>query len=100
MDTKARLSSDERSAIIMQANTWAYNFLLFALLIDVVYRAVVFDEAAWDLFALIFASGIIGSVYAAGHNAWKLTRNNVILMAMIAVVAALVAFILAMIKSV
>jgi hypothetical protein len=82
---------DERSAIIMRGNTWAYNFLVFALLIDIMYRAMVRHEVAWDLYALMLASGGFSLVYAIRHKVFMLNRNTVIGMALLAVVAAVVA---------
>jgi hypothetical protein len=99
METQQRMSAVERSEIMMRENTWAYNFLLFALLFDIMYRAVVFDEAAWDLFALILASGVISMVYAARHNVSILTWKSAVIMALGAVVAAIAAFILAMTRA-
>jgi hypothetical protein len=93
MDIQQRLNADERLAILMRGNTWAYNLLLFALLIDILYRAVVFDEAAWDLFALIFASGVVGMVYPARHSVWILTWKSAVFLTLVAAVSAIVAFI-------
>jgi hypothetical protein len=100
METQQSLTADERRAIVLRGNTWGYNFLVFTLFVDIMYRAVVFDEAAWDLFAIIFASGIISLVYAMRHNILILNRTSVVLMALMALVAglvgAVVAFILAL----
>jgi hypothetical protein len=102
MDTKQCLDSEARG-IILGGNTWAYNFLVFALLIDVMYRALVWHEAAWDLFALLFASGFISLAHAARHKVLILNRNNVMVMSLLAllgaVVAAVVAFTLALTKA-
>ena len=92
MDTNQLMTADERSAIMMRGITWAYNFLVFALLIDIMYRALVWQEAAWDVFALLFASGVVGIIYAARHDVLILNRKS-------AVVAAVVAFILAVSKA-
>ncbi|HEX2474242.1 MAG TPA: hypothetical protein VHK01_05830 [Lacipirellulaceae bacterium] len=99
MDTKLLMTADERSAIIMRCNTWAYNFLVFALLIDIMYRALVWQEAAWDLFALLFASGVVSLMYSARHNVLILNRKSAVIMALGAIVAAVVAFILAVSKA-
>ncbi len=44
---------------------WACIFVIFALLIDVMYRGLVRDEAAWDLMALACVPGVICTVYQA-----------------------------------
>jgi hypothetical protein len=99
MRTEQSLKADEPSAIILRGNTWAYNFLVFALFIDIMYRSLVFHEAAWDLFVVLFASGVVSMVYAARHNVLVLNRKTVILMVLGPVVAAVVAVILAMTKA-
>jgi hypothetical protein len=63
------------------------------------YRAVVFDEGSWDLFALIVASGVISMIYAARHNVMILNWKGIVLMALAAFVAAVVAFIFAASKA-
>jgi hypothetical protein len=93
MNTQQSLTSDDRSLIMMRGNMWAYNFLAFALLFDIMYRAMILGEAAWDLFALLFASGAISIVYAARHKA--LNRNNVMGMSLLALLAAIVAAVVA-----
>ncbi len=68
MNTHQGVKADERTAAVAyKANTWGYNFITFALLIDIAYRGVFLDEAAWDLFALLFVSGAISTVYMARH---------------------------------
>jgi hypothetical protein len=93
MNSELSINADERSAIMMRGNMWAYNFLTFALLMDIMYRAMIFGEAAWDLFALLFASGVISIVYAARHKA--LNRKNVMTMSLLALLAAVVAAVVA-----
>jgi hypothetical protein len=86
-------------AAILWGNTWALNFILFALLIDIMYRSLVRHEAAWDLFALIGLSGIVSVAYAARHNVLVLNRKAIVVLAMTTVIAAVVGAILAMTKA-
>jgi hypothetical protein len=95
MDTQQLMNADERSAIVMRGHMWAYNFLTFALLFDIMYRAMVWHEAAWDLFALLIASGAISMVYAILHKGLILDRNFVMLMSLLALLAAVVAAVVA-----
>lgn len=44
---------------------WAYIFIIFALLIDVMFRGLVRNEAAWDLMALVIVGGAVCAVYQA-----------------------------------
>lgn len=101
MNTHQGVKADERTAAVAyKANTWGLNFLTFALLMDVVYRGMFLDEAAWDLLALVFVSGAISMVYMARHKvlgqvfSWKM----MIIATVVALVVAVVSAILAMTK--
>jgi hypothetical protein len=95
MNTEQSMNAHERSAIVMRGHMWAYNFLTFALLFDIMYRGMVWHEAAWDLFALLFASGAFSLVYAIRHKVLILNRNSVNAMALLAFVAAVIAAVVA-----
>jgi hypothetical protein len=95
MNTPHHTHADERSVAILQANTWGYNFILFGLLIDILYRSLVFHEAPWDLFALIGLSSVVTMVYAARHNVLLLNRKIILVVALTAIIAAAIAGFLA-----
>lgn len=58
MNTHQIVTRDERTVAVENVSSrWGLIFLLFALLVDVAYRGVVYNEAAWDLMALV----IVGS---------------------------------------
>ena len=60
MSTIPTVERDERTVAVENASyKWAYILLIFALLIDVVYRGMVRQEAAWDLLALVIV-GVSG----------------------------------------
>lgn len=60
---------DERSeAVENKTYRWAYFFLSYALLIDVVYRGLLFNEAAWDLIALVIIVGGGCTAHQFGHR--------------------------------
>jgi hypothetical protein len=42
---------------------FAYLFITFALLLDVIYRGVVREEASWDLLAIVVLSGAVTTFY-------------------------------------
>jgi len=101
MNTQQSVKADERTvAVAHAANTWALNFISFALLIDIMYRAAVRKEAAWDLFALLGVSGAISTVYMARHKVlgqlfgWKKVILALILAAVLAFVIAVISAIL------
>jgi hypothetical protein len=95
MNIQQSLTSDERSLIMMRASMWGYNFLMFALLIDIMYRAMVWHEGAWDLYALLLASGGFSLVYAIRHKVLILNRKNVMVMSLLALLTAVVAAVIA-----
>jgi len=102
MNTHPPVKADERTAAVAyKANTWGLNFILYALLLDIMYRSVVLHEASWDLFALIGLTGVVSVAYMARQKVlsqvfgWKVA----ILMAAGALVAGVVSAILAMAKA-
>lgn len=94
---------DERTvAVARAANTWALNFVTFALLIDVAVRGLVYHEAAWDLLALVIVGGGISSVYMARHKVLRQVYGSkvAIIGAVVAlVVGAVVAVVLTLTKA-
>lgn len=98
MSTHQSVDRDERTAGVEKDGiTWAYNFLAFALLIDVMYRAWVLRENAWDLLLLVIASGAVSSIYLVRHK--SLSRSLARVMLIVAVVAFVVAVIGTMVAS-
>ena len=66
MTTQQDVQRDERTVAVENASyKWACIFVCFALLIDAMCRAVVCNEAAWDLMALAVVPGIVCTVYQA-----------------------------------
>jgi hypothetical protein len=89
------LDRDERTVAVENASyRWGFIVLVYALLIDVVYRAGVRHEAPWDLMAFVVVSGGLCSAYQArekalGHR-WGLKAALVACMA--GVLAAIIAW--------
>jgi DNA-binding XRE family transcriptional regulator len=66
MSIHQSVERDERSVAVENVSyKWAYFFVSFALLIDVAYRGLVRNEAAWDLMALVIVPGIVCTMYQA-----------------------------------
>ena len=66
MSTPQAVERDERTVAVEHASyRWAYIVLTYALLVDVMYRGLFRNEAAWDLMALVIGGGIFCSVYQA-----------------------------------
>ena len=96
MNTQQSVKADERTAAVAYAaNAWGFNFITFALLIDIAYRGLFLDEAAWDLFALLGVSGAISMVYLARHKVlgqvfgWKVAIISVVVALVVGVVSAI-----------
>lgn len=47
---------------------WSYLFLSFGLLGIVAFRSFIFDQASWDLLALVILSGAVNAAYQAWHR--------------------------------
>jgi len=55
---------DERTISVEDASyRFAYGFISFALLLDVMYRSFVRREASWELLAIVIVGGMVSSVY-------------------------------------
>jgi hypothetical protein len=60
---------DERTVAVENAGyKWAYALVSFGLLLDVMYRGAVLDEAAWELLALPIAGGFVCTFYQVRHD--------------------------------
>lgn len=60
------IERDERTVAVENASyKWAYTFIAFALLVDVICRGLVRNEAAWDLMALVVVGGAVCMAYQA-----------------------------------
>ncbi len=98
MSTNKSVQRDERTvAVENRGHRWAYTLLAYALLIDVIYRAIVRHEAAWDLMALVIVSGAVCAVYQARQK--TLSRRWVmegVLIALLGAVIGVIVIILAM----
>ncbi len=99
MSTDQDVKIDERTVAVAGASTrWAYNFLFFALTVDILYRVWVYHEVVWDLIALVGVSGAIGMVNLARHKVlnWP-PRNRLLIGFVIIIVGAVMAAIVGMI---
>lgn len=92
MNAHVEVKADERTLeVALRANTWGLNVISFGLLLDIIYRSAFLDEAAWDLFALLFASGAISWMYMARRKALGQVFSRKLMIAL-AVLAAISAF--------
>ncbi len=97
MSTTPLVERDERTVSVENAGyRWAYTFLSFALLIDVVYRGLFRHEAAWDLLALVIVGGFVCTIYQARQktlpHGWAKTGMLIALLGAVIGLIILVAF--------
>ncbi len=88
------LARDERERLIdLRADKAAYTVVTYGLLVLALVRALVRDEAAWDLLGLV----ILGGAVNVGYTAWKkaLSRELLVLGLSIALFSAIVAGLMA-----
>lgn len=83
---------DERTTFVEnQSYRYGYLILNYGILIDIIYRSVRFKEASWDLFGLIFLSGLVTTAYQYRHKIFsKNWVKSVLLLMLIAAVSAAV----------
>lgn len=88
---------DERTITIENASyRWGYMVVTYGLLVIIAVRAFIYKQSNWDLFALVFISGLVTTAYQGVHQIF--TRRWIYIfvtsIVMAALVAALVAFVL------
>lgn len=99
MNPSPMIVRDERSiAVENDSYRVAYIFIVYALLIDVIYRSLAYNEAPWDLLALVVLGGAISTAYQARQQAlppsWAKTAT------IIALFGGVIAFIVAAVMSI
>ena len=79
--------------ILDTGNSLGFAVVLFALLADIIGRSVIYHEAAWDLFAIIFLGGGVSIAYAVHLRGWRnvMTRKSMAVAAISGIIAAIVA---------
>ena len=88
--TSSDVHRDERTLLVENASyRWAFNLIAYGLLVVVAYRGLVWNETAWDLFALLILGGVVASAYQWMHNV--LSRRTAVRMAAGMALAAVVA---------
>jgi hypothetical protein len=84
------IEKDERTmSVENQSYRIGYLILDFGILIDIMYRAFMFNESAWDLFGIIFLGGIVTTIYQCNNKI--LTKNWVKSTVLISLLSAFVA---------
>jgi hypothetical protein len=86
--TKKMVQKDERTAFVEMASySYGYKILSFGLLIDIMYRSFRYNEAPWDLFAIIIISSFAMTIYQYKHKilgtSWIKTNASTIVISII-----------------
>ena len=90
------VEKDERTTFIENISyKFGYMFLTYAILLDVVYRGIRFNEAAWDLLALVIVGSFIATIYQ--YKKQILKKDSIKTAALIMVATFIIAFIVAFI---
>lgn len=94
MKNYKKTNRDERAIFIENVSyKFGYNLITFALLLDVIYRGLILNEAAWDLLGIIIISGLVMTLYQYKQ---KILDKNWI---KTVVISSLIAFIVALLIS-
>ena len=90
MNNPLSIERDERMLAVENASyRWAYLFLSFCLLLDILYRSAALQQNSWDLMALVILGGVTATAYQGAHHV--LTRRWAIVAIIMMLVAAAVA---------
>lgn len=95
---KARpIERDERTvAVENESYRWAYLLLSYGLLVIVAVRSYAYDEASWDLLALVVVAGGVASLFQGIRGV--LTTRWGIVSAVTVVAAALLAALMVILR--
>ena len=84
------VEKDERTVAVENAgNSLGYKVLLYAVLLDVMYRSFILREVVWDLLGIVIFSSLVGTVYQSRYKALPQTwvRTALICIAISAFIA-------------
>ncbi len=69
MDNVKLVERDERTeSVENRSYNWGYKVMAYAVLVDVMYRSFRFQEAPWDLFAIVILGGLVVTGYQMKHQ--------------------------------
>ncbi len=90
-----KIEKDERTTFIEnQSYKYGYIILNFGILINIIYRSSRLNEAPWDLFGLIFLSGLVTTLYQYKHRIF--TKNWIKSILLLVIISAIIAVIITM----
>jgi hypothetical protein len=93
-----RQEKDERTESVEKSSySLAYKFVTYAILLDVVYRAVLLETAAWDLLGIVIAGGLVATIYQTRFRMANRSWVKAILLSMLG--AAVIAIVLVLLRA-
>ena len=65
---------DERTILVEKSSyALAYTLITYAILVDVIFRAVVLKQATWDLLGIVILGGLAATLY---QTRYKITNRS------------------------
>lgn len=60
---------DERAILVEKSSyALAYTLITYAILLDVIYRAIVLKQATWDLLGIVILGGLAATLYQTRYK--------------------------------
>lgn len=90
MSERQEVINDERSESVRQrSQSTSFVVMSFLLLVDVIYRSLVRNEASWDLLAIVVIGGFVSAALNVRQGIltkrhWRVKATAVIVAALIA----------------
>ena len=79
---------DERAISVEKSSyTFAFKIISFAILLDVMYRALVLNQASWDLLGIVILGGFAATLY---QTRYKIATRSWVKAILLSFMAALV----------
>ena len=79
---------DERAISVENSSySFAYKVMSFALLLDVIYRSIVFKQGSWDLLGIVIIGGLAATLY---QTRYKIATRSSVKAILLTIVIALV----------
>ena len=79
---------DERAVLVEKSSyALAFTLITYAILLDVIYRAIVLKQATWDLLGIVILGGLAATLYQTRH---KITNRSWVKAIVLSVLAGLV----------
>ncbi len=90
MFNKSQYAKDEREIAVENASySLAYKIIIYAVLVDVIYRSLVYKQQTLDLLGIVIFGGAVATVYQFKYRLGS--KNTVKLTMLVTLIATIVA---------